>query len=115
MCKTPGRTLNYSAYCISQFKRMNQLGKTSQPFFFMVDFELENPVVIPISELPEKDILFDIAGYRNFSMHQEKKIPIDLISHPISYDEYVKSFKVVNHHLHYGNSFLVNLTQKNQD
>ena len=97
-----------------QFKLMNRLGREQIPFLFIIDFELKNPVVIPVEDLPRFPVLFDINGYRNFSHHPGALKTVKMEKKPISYQQYKKSFDVVSKNLKYGNSFLVNLTHKTE-
>ncbi len=102
--------ITISEYASSQFQRMNKLGDAQIPFLFVIDFELQKPEVIPIEDLPQHNVLFDIDGYRNYSMfgHEMKSVQVD--KYPIDYHKYKESFDIVHEHLSYGNSFLVNLT-----
>lgn len=57
------------------FQRMNELGASSTPFFFMADFEMENVLVYEMSELD--DIFFDVKGVKNHKIpYQENEIPL---------------------------------------
>ena len=97
-----------------QFKRMNELGREQVPFLFIIDFEMKNPIVIPVRELPAFRMLFDINGYRNFSHHNGTISQVNMEKRPITYRRYKKSFDIVSQNLKYGNSFLVNLTHKTE-
>ncbi len=96
------------------FKAMNELGQAKVPFLFIIDFEMNMPIVVPIEDLPQHDILFDINGYRNFSFQGEKPEEVKITKLPISYEAYLPSYKIVKENLNYGNSFLVNLTRKTE-
>ena len=76
------------------------------PFFFLIDFEKEKPVVIPLEACDSEGIYFSFSDERNFPISEE----IHLKSQPISFEKYKKAFSVVNHSIHHGDSFLVNLT-----
>lgn len=94
------------------FEKMNDMGRRKIPFLFIIDFEMKQPLVIPIEDLPQHPILFDINGYRNFSYQGDKIDNIKMGRSPISFQEYHRSYERVNKNLRYGNSFLVNLTHK---
>jgi len=46
---------------------MNYLGKHKIPFIFIIDFEMENPIAIPLSEIEHHEILYDMEGFANFN------------------------------------------------
>lgn len=99
---------------VQQFKKMNKLGREQVPFLFIIDFELKNPVVIPIGDLTGSPVLFDINGYRNYSRHPDVVKAVKMEKRPIPYHQYKKSYDIVSTNLKYGNSFLVNLTHKTE-
>ncbi len=96
------------------YQTMNELGKSSIPFLFIIDFEMNMPIVIPIEDLPQHEIYFDINGYRNFSFNGSSLKEVKIRKKPISFEEYLPSFQLVKDNLNYGNSFLVNLTKKTE-
>lgn len=80
----------------------NECWKKKEPFAFIIDFELKEP---RIWKLPSEEILFDFNAVK-------KGKPVDLLTNPISFNEYSKKFTIVMDHLLYGDSFLTNLTIK---
>ena len=90
------------------------MGQEQVPFLFIIDFELKNPIVIPIEDLAGFPVLFDINGYRNFSHHTGGVEAVNMEKKPITYRQYKKSYDIVSKNLKYGNSFLVNLTHKTE-
>lgn len=91
-------------------KQMNNYGKERQPFFFMVDFEIKRPVVIPFNEHFPENISFYMDGVTNTASVQEK--PISIAHQQISFPRYQKAFDLVQQELRHGNSYLTNLTFK---
>lgn len=89
----------------SIFNKMNELGATKVPFFFMIDFLKEQGEVTPLSELTE-DILFEI----NLSQKETINREIKFERFPITYQDYLKKFNIVHQNILFGNSYLVNLT-----
>jgi len=89
---------------------MNLLGKERQPFFFMLDYELKKPFIIPLEQAFENDILYSINGIKNYNQIQLKSQEFIFRKYPIKYELYKKSFDQVLTHIQYGNSFLTNLT-----
>jgi para-aminobenzoate synthetase component I len=90
--------------------KMNELGKNNIPFLFIIDFQCANPQIIPLSEVDPNEILFEINGYSNKTERSIDKTAIRLHKTPASYSTFLNSFDIVQKHLHYGNSYLTNLT-----
>ena len=92
------------------FQRMNELGAAGKPFFFVIDFDLQKPVVLDLNEALNQGFYFTIHGFSN---HEPFKLADRLYyfeKYPVSYQTYLKAFKRVQHHILQGNSYLVNLT-----
>ncbi len=90
------------------FELMNQLGADQTPFFFVIDFELNNINVYRLYEL--NDIFFDINGVKNHKFDYNN-IHIPIKKGRIPFMEYKTAFDKVFAGLKYGNSFLTNLTR----
>jgi para-aminobenzoate synthetase component 1 len=91
--------------------QMNTWGQAEVPFLFMVDFEMEKPLLFKLDEIDSTKFLFDINGFSNASAKakvQTKQIEAS----PIPFAEYKKKFDIVYNSLAYGDSFLTNLTIK---
>lgn len=76
------------------------------PFFFLVDFEKNKPLVCPLTECKKEGIHFEF----NASPGQKTTKNIELNSQPIAFERYKESFDKVKKAISKGNSFLVNLT-----
>lgn len=94
-------------------KYINQLGERRTPFFFMMDFDLSQPVVIPLDEMSE-DILYDINGITNYRSYSAKETEVDYSCIPYPKEKYKQQFDKVIDELNYGNSFLLNLAAKHE-
>jgi para-aminobenzoate synthetase component I len=92
-------------------EKMNRWGKSKTPFIFVVDYEMQKPVVLTLEEAFEQDIFYKINQYTNFPFDKTPPTDVLLEAEPISFEEYQKSFDIVQKHLHRGDSFLVNLTK----
>ena len=86
------------------FEQMNTLGARRIPFLFVIDFLKENGKVIPLAELSDE------IHYQIDAKSPEFLAKLELKKYPISFEEYQKEFEFVYENLHYGNSFLSNLT-----
>ncbi|MCL4107761.1 UNVERIFIED_CONTAM: hypothetical protein GTU68_027146 [Idotea baltica] len=86
---------------------MNHLGASRTPFFFIIDFELENINVFKLNELD--DIFFDVNGVKNHKLSYGQE-QIVLKKGRIPFMDYKNAFDLVYEELKYGNTFLLNLT-----
>ncbi len=93
---------------------MNQYGKESIPFFFMIDFEMQKPVVLPLDIVEPEEILFDFRGFRNFTSLKDKPLIHPISKQAVDFNTYKKAFDIIQQEIHYGNTFLVNLTFPNR-
>ena len=96
------------------FDKMDELSDQKVPFFFMVDFLVENVLVYVESELKENSILVDFQHFKNTNLYEEEKKDIHLKSFPESKQEYRKGFDIVQENLKLGNSYLTNYTCKTE-
>ena len=96
------------------FDKMDELSEQKVPFFFMVDFLVENLLVYVESELKENSILVDFQNFRNINLYEEEKKDVHLKSFPESKQEYRKGFDIVQENLKLGNSYLTNYTCKTE-
>ena len=87
-------------------KKMNHWGSLGTPFVFIIDFELNKPIVLKITDAKRNGIFFEInTAAKNF---KKKKAVLDKYS--ISFDKYKCAFNKVMHEIHQGNTYLLNLT-----
>lgn len=90
---------------------MNKLGKARTPFLFLVDYKMDNAIVLPLDEIDNNVLCYDLNGNRNYeqpvsNLNQLFRFNI----HPVSKDVYRKGFEIVMKNIRLGNSFLTNLT-----
>lgn len=89
--------------------QVNDWAKNGIPFLFIIDYELEEPVVLKLSQL-SPELFFKVGTFTNVS---EKNTSIEsLVKVPIPFSEYRTKFDKVLQHLTRGDSFLTNLTIK---
>lgn len=88
---------------------MNFFGGEGHPFLFIIDFEGENAIIAPLSEMDDTEIRFSTETFedKNYRNHQ-----FWLKKQPILFSDYKKSFDFVQQNIIEGNSFLTNLTCK---
>ncbi len=94
----------------AMINKMNELGKNKIPFLFIIDFRCSAPVFLPLSEIDSDKILYEINGFTNASLQASENTKINVQKSPAAYSNFLTAFKNVQKHLHYGNSYLVNLT-----
>lgn len=95
---------------INEFiSEMNLMASEGKPFLFIIDYEVNTGIILPLEDCAENGIFYDIEGNSNFS-YSDKKSKITINPHPIPFSEYHKSFKYIQDQLHAGNSYLINLT-----
>lgn len=97
-------------------EQMNTLARKHTPFLFMVDFEMQQPEIFPLASLSPDEVLYDVNGITNVTRTIANKNSLDLRlqKFPISSDAYRRKFEQVYDHLHYGDSYLTNLTLKTE-
>src|SRR5688572_24230576 len=90
-------------------EKMNRWGREKTPFLFIIDFEMVKPVIIRLSDVNPKNILFSVTDSSNCTRARNKQ-KIVLRKNPCSLTDYQKKFDQVIHALEYGDTFLTNLT-----
>lgn len=93
----------------TMIEKINKLGVNRTPFFLVVDFEMKNPQLFLMDELEDAQIQFSFPGH-NTTNALSTEHRIELQKHPVEYEAYLQKFNIVKAALHYGNSFLTNLT-----
>ncbi len=101
--------MNSSVLSQTWVEKMNTLGQSGIPFLFILDFELKNPIIIPLSEL-EDDILYKVSHQKNYHLFGQKSKELIFNPKPVSYDVFYDAFCGAQKEIFYGNSFLLNLT-----
>ncbi len=91
---------------------MNKYGAEGTPFLFLLDFEMQKPLVYRLAEIDDSEILYDINGRTNFVSQGAGHRAVDLVKYPPEFQEYKNKFGEVWSHLIYGDSYLTNLTVK---
>jgi para-aminobenzoate synthetase component 1 len=91
-------------------EKMNKWGKESIPFLFIIDFEIQNPLVFRIDEINHDEILFQLNENTNYHLNTIANEDIIFKKFPISFEEYSRQFDNIIHHIALGNTYLLNLT-----
>lgn len=96
------------------FDLMDELSQKKVPFFFMIDFLMENVEIFTENEIEKTGLKIDFKGFKININEQEFPREIIFESFPPSEDSYKKGFDIVQNHLIKGNSYLVNYTCKTE-
>ena len=98
-----------SEKAIQASSQMNALGAAGIPFLCIIDFAMQDPAIIPLSDINPAEILFDFNGNTNISEHGGVT-SIFFKKEPASFEEYKQKYDIVLEHIQNGNSYLLNLT-----
>ena len=90
-------------------KLMNELGTKRIPFLFILDYELNNPIVISLTDVDSNYIKYKFGLHQNYENTAIKETPT-LTYSPISKTDYKKAFDEVISEQIKGNNYLLNLT-----
>lgn len=91
-------------------QKMNALGQRRNPFLFIIDFEMQQPIIIP-NPFEQNRFLFEINGLKNYQITTKNLTkPIKLKKFPIPFQQYEQAFNYCQQQMIYGNSYLLNLT-----
>jgi len=88
------------------FEDVNLLASRREPFLFISDFEARNIEVIPLKELKERDIEFEINENSIYKKH-----PHNLKKTPVEFSIYKQRFDAVIEKIKAGETYILNLTQ----
>lgn len=94
-------------------RQISEWGKSSTPFFFLVDFEGNNPEVYTWEQARELGIYFRIHKQSN-APHRQVQSGVSWEFSPISFSDYRSRFDRVKTHILQGDSYLTNLTFASQ-
>jgi para-aminobenzoate synthetase component I len=90
------------------------MGQEKVPFLFVVDFEMENPLLLNLNEVDTDTILFDVNGFANTPARLRTPQGMVIEKFPVTQEAYAEKFNCIFNHLEYGDSFLTNLTIKTE-
>ncbi len=94
----------------SGFEQINSFTAAGIPYLCLVDFGKSEPMVFPLDQIDSAKLLFSINGKSNIEVTENPVSIPNWRKHPVSQNRYRTAFEKVQQHLHYGDSFLLNLT-----
>ncbi len=89
---------------------MNKMGKNGTPFLFVIDYEMNSPIICPLEEAAKSGLFYSIKGLRNYKTETLPEEPLKFAKYPLDYSTYQKAFNKVAKQIGLGNTFLLNLT-----
>lgn len=89
--------------------RANCFGQSREPFFFLIDFEQQKPLIVPLKNAAASGLLFEFFCKKNVEP-QSNRQPFEFKATPIDFAEYQTAFELVKQHIQAGNSYLLNLS-----
>jgi len=89
---------------------MNRMGQKKEPFLFIIDYEMNNSIILPLNEVAKDDIFYSVNGLRNFDQTIFDELPLHFSKRSVDYPTYQTAFDKVLNQIHLGNTFLLNLT-----
>ena len=95
---------------MSWISHMNALGAARKPFFFLISFDKSRGEVYAADELPQ-GLRFKIRAHRHEGHDGVTIAPLQhFTKDPIDFATYKQRYQTVFDRIHYGDSYLVNLT-----
>jgi para-aminobenzoate synthetase component 1 len=95
---------------ISMIEKMNYFGERKIPFIFIIDFDAIKPVIMPLPDARDADILYYIDGISNYDEKPIHRNGFIFEKYPMPFSRYKEAFDFVVENQREGNSYLLNLT-----
>lgn len=90
--------------------KMNQLGSDGTPFVFLIDFLMQQPIIFDVNHSSE-ELKWQTPSKKNFSNSEKKSVLLKWDTKPVSPEKFKWGFDHVMHHIHNGDTYLLNYTQ----
>ncbi|SDM60246.1 aminodeoxychorismate synthase component I [Siphonobacter aquaeclarae] len=89
---------------------LNAYGRERKPCLFVLDYELQHPLVWPLDDVPSGHVWYDLGGRTNVPPLAVRPDAFSFSRFPVPFEEFRRKFRYVHDELLAGNSFLTNLT-----
>jgi len=89
---------------------MNEYRYRKIPYLFIIDFDISDPVIIPLEDAKSEGIFYSINGMSNYTDRGRNQNEVLLIPQPVDIKIYEKAFIKVQEQIQAGNTYLINLT-----
>ena len=97
-----------------QFQRMDELSERKEPFFFLIDFLMDEVRIFTQNEIQNNSLLIDFPNVTNVNDEHATIPNLEWKSFPETLEDYQIGFKIVQENLKKGNSYLTNYTRKTE-
>ncbi|VEI78331.1 Anthranilate synthase component 1 [Mannheimia haemolytica] len=89
----------------------NHYGQTKRPFFFLIDFEQQKPLLFPLEQAHASGLFFEFFCKSNLEKTLGKPTKaFEFSANPIPFSKYQTGFELVKKEIQAGNSYLLNLS-----
>jgi len=95
-----------------KFIEMDELSDQKVPFFFIIDFLVDQVEVFKEDKIEKEGLLIDFQGFSNVKSQDVLDKKIEWKSFPESLESFKKGFDHVQKNIRQGNSYLTNYTRK---
>jgi para-aminobenzoate synthetase component 1 len=89
---------------------INAYASRGIPFVFLISFSGENNIVCTPDHAAAHGLFLEMPGLLNHNFHKKPDRPLEFSKTPMDQESYLEAFNYVKGQIHYGNSFLLNLT-----
>ncbi|MFT4032788.1 MAG: aminodeoxychorismate synthase component I [Siphonobacter sp.] len=89
-----------------------ELNEYGRPCLFILDFELQQPLIWPLDQAPHDSVWYDLHGKTNLIQTKIPSSSFYFQKYPISLEAFEQKFNYVHQQLLAGNPFLANLTAR---
>ena len=93
---------------------INILAKENEPFLFVINYNCDDAYIRKLKDIDPKKCLYDFEGISNLALNDSYMHPLPSAIHwdidAPAYEDYKRSFDIVNSNMLAGNSYLANLT-----
>ncbi|MFP3592194.1 aminodeoxychorismate synthase component I [Chryseobacterium sp. SIMBA_038] len=95
-----------------KFMEMDELSLQKVPYFFVIDFLLDNVEIYKENEIEKSGLLVDFQSFSTTKTTHELDKKIEWKSYPETLESFKSGFDKVQKNIRLGNSYLVNYTRK---
>lgn len=95
-----------------QFQKMDELSLKRVPYLFIIDFLVNNVILIEENKIERSRLLIDFPHFKTPNKQDTTNKELVWKSYPESIEDYEKGFNLVQQNLKLGNSYLINYTRK---
>lgn len=97
-----------------KFQRMDELSERKEPFFFLINFLMDEVRILTKNEIQNNSLSIDFPNVTNVDEEHATIANFEWKSFPETLEDYQKGFEIVKENLKKGNSYLTNYTRKTE-